>query len=107
DKTIHKTIYKNGITYGVKGVIDFYNKTEHKIIEIKASNMDSVRKEWIMQCYMYCMIKGVNKFSIANICQGVLYNYDIFKSYDMIQQSVIKSQLLKRLFIHDFIINGF
>lgn len=93
---LDKGVYENGYEYGIRGKSDIYDVSNSSVIEIKTSHKVDFSREWVIQVFLYFLIKpeGITyqptNMKIINILQGKLYSYQLDRSSINISQLIGK-----------------
>lgn len=85
DKEDDNLVFKEGYYFGIKGISDIYDRENETLIEIKTSKLKDIPDEWIVQSYMYYLLRRkihypVKYIIIVNILSGYFSKYEIDKS---------------------------
>ena len=89
-------VYEKGYEYGIRGKSDIYDVSNSSVIEIKTSHKVDFSREWVIQVFLYFLIKpeGITyqptNMKIINILQGKLYSYQLDRSSLNISQLIGK-----------------
>ena len=107
DTELDKIVFDKGFEYGIKGRSDILDIDQKSLIEIKTSHKTTLSREWIIQVFIYSLLKpnyintyNINKIKIINILSGKIYSINI---PTVNKREIIKTILVKYGFKNRYI----